>query len=142
MYFHDIQIRVRYAETDQMGYVYYGNYATYFEVGRVECLRNLGISYKELEEQGVMLPVRENKSTYLAPAKYDDLLIIRTIIKDLPSAKITFNHEIYNKCNANEQLIHTGETLLVFVNKENGRPCKPPENLINVLTPFFSKDKN
>lgn len=135
MYFHDIQIRVRYAETDQMGYVYYGNYATYFEVGRVECLRNLGISYRELEEKGIMLPVRENRSTFLAPAKYDDLLKVRTIIKHLPSARITFGYEIYNE---KDQLLHTGETLLVFVNKETGKPCKPPENLITLLTPYFT----
>ena len=88
---HKTKIRVRYGETDQMGYVYYGNYAQYLEVGRVEWLRNLGVSYKSLEESGIMLPVLEMKIRYFNPAKYDDLLTIETILTKVPSAKIEFD---------------------------------------------------
>lgn len=134
MFEHQTQIRVRYAETDQMGYVYYGNYATYYEVGRVESLRSLGLSYKELEEIGVMMPVLENKSKYIAPAKYDELLTVKTTIKKKPGIRILFHYEIYNE---SDKLIHIGETLLVFVNMKSGRPCEPPEIMSNLLTPFF-----
>lgn len=128
------QVRVRYAETDQMGYVYYGNYAAYYEVGRVESLRSLGLSYKELEEQGVMMPVLENKSKYLAPAKYDELLTIKTIIKKKPAVRIQFDYEIYNE---SDKLIHIGETVLVFVDMKTGRPCQQPEVMAKLLNPFF-----
>lgn len=128
------QIRVRYAETDQMGYVYYGNYAAYYEVGRVESLRSLGLSYKELEEQGVMMPVLENKSKYIAPARYDELLTIKTAIREEPQVRIQFHYEIYNE---SDKLIHTGETMLVFVNMETGRPCQIPDLMSKLLHPFF-----
>lgn len=128
------QVRVRYAETDQMGYVYYGNYATYYEVGRVESLRSLGLSYKELEEQGVMMPVYENKSKYLVPARYDELLTIKTTIKQKPSVRIHFNYEIYNE---SDKLIHIGETVLVFVDMKTGKPCGLPESMAKLLGPFF-----
>ncbi|UII33247.1 acyl-CoA thioesterase [Fulvivirga ulvae] len=128
------QVRVRYAETDQMGYVYYGNYATYFEVARVESLRSLGLSYKELEDQGVMMPVLENKSKYLAPAKYDELLTIKTTIKKKPAVRIQFDYEIYNE---SDKLIHIGETVLVFVDMKTGMPCLQPEMMAKLLNPFF-----
>ncbi|MBL6446991.1 acyl-CoA thioesterase [Fulvivirga sp. 29W222] len=128
------QVRVRYAETDQMGYVYYGNYAAYYEVARVESLRSLGLSYKELEDQGIMMPVLENKSKYLAPAKYDELLTIKTTIKKKPAVRIQFDYEIYNE---SDKLIHIGETLLVFVDMKTGRPCIMPEVMANLLNPFF-----
>ena len=131
---HEIQIRVRYAETDQMGYVYYGNYATYYEVARVETLRNLGFSYKLLEEQGVMMPVVENRSKYIRPAKYDDLLTIRVMLDEMPEKRITFKYEIYNE---HEKLINLGETVLAFVKTKNGRPCRAPESIVNLLKPFF-----
>jgi acyl-CoA thioester hydrolase len=134
MYSYETKLRVRYAETDQMGYVYYGNYSMYYEVGRVECLRNLGITYKELEEQGIIMPVVENHSQYLAPAIYDDLLTIKVIIKKMPSAKISFDYEIRNE---EGKLIHTGETILVFVNKISGKPTRPPKELNEVLNPYF-----
>jgi acyl-CoA thioester hydrolase len=134
MYTSETHVRVRYGETDQMGYVYYGNYAMYYEVGRVESLRQLGLSYKELEEMGVMMPVLENKSTFLSPALYDDLLKIVTIIRVRPGVKITFEYEIFN---GQEKLIHKGETTLAFVQKSNGKPCRPPEVFQKVLAPFF-----
>jgi acyl-CoA thioester hydrolase len=134
MYISETHVRVRYGETDQMGYVYYGNYASYFEVARVESLRQLGMTYKELEEMGVMLPVLENKSKYLSPALYDDNLRIVTTIKEKPGVRIRFEYEIFNEAN---KLIHQGETLLVFINRATGRPCKPPEAFDKVLDPFF-----
>lgn len=130
-----VSIRVRYAETDQMGYVYYGNYATYYEVARVECLRNLGFSYKIMEEQGIMMPVVENSSKYIRPAKYDDLLTIKIFVKEMPSKRITFEYEIYNE---REKLINLGVTILAFVNVKNGRACNAPESIIALLKPFFN----
>jgi acyl-CoA thioester hydrolase len=134
MYRSETKVRVRYGETDQMGYVYYGIYAMYYEVGRVESLRQLGLTYKELEDGGVMMPVLENKSKYHSPALYDDELRIVTTIKERPSVRITFYYEIFNDLG---KLIHEGETLLAFVNKTSGRPCRPPEHFQNVLKPFF-----
>lgn len=134
MYQSETKIRVRYGETDQMGYVYYGCYAMYYEVGRVESLRQLGLTYKALEEMGVMMPVLENKSKYLAPARYDDHLRIVTTIREKPAARIHFEYEIYNEDN---KLIHEGETLLVFINKATNRPCRPPAELEQVLAPYF-----
>lgn len=134
MYISETFLRVRYGETDQMGYVYYGNYASYFEVARVESLRQLGMTYKELEEMGVMMPVLENKSKYLSPALYDDNLKIVTTIREKPSVRIRFEYEIFNEAG---KMLHQGETLLVFVNKQNGKPCKPPAVFDKVLEPFF-----
>lgn len=134
MYVSETRIRVRYGETDQMGYVYYGNYAMYYEVGRVESLRQLGLTYRELEEMGVMMPVLENKSKYLAAALYDDDLRVVTTIREKPGVKIRFEYEIFNGAG---KLINQGETLLVFVDKRNGRPCRPPQVFQNVLKPYF-----
>jgi acyl-CoA thioester hydrolase len=133
MYAFDTFIRVRYAETDQMGFVYYGNYATYYEVARVECLRDLGVSYKELEEKGIQLPVLENYSKFIMPARYDDLLTVRVMIKKVPGVKITFNYEIYNP---EGELINLGETTLVFINTQTSRPCKPPQALVELLAQY------
>jgi acyl-CoA thioester hydrolase len=132
MYQHDYQYRVRYADTDQMGYVYYGNYARLYEIGRVEALRSLGLSYKEMEDSGVMMPVYENKSRFIAPALYDELLIIRTTIKTIPAARVVY--EIFNSSNT---LVHTGETTLVFVKMENNRLTLAPKALLEKLEVFF-----
>jgi acyl-CoA thioester hydrolase len=134
MYTSETQVRVRYGETDQMGYAYYGVYAMYYEIARVESLRQLGLSYKELEAMGVMLPVLENKSTFLTAALYDDLLKIVTTIHEKPGVRIKFEYEIFNEDN---KLIHQGETLLVFVDKKSGKPCRPPEVFQKLLEPFF-----
>jgi len=134
MYRSETTVRVRYGETDQMGFVYYGFYAMYYEVGRVESLRQLGLSYKELEESGVMMPVLENKSRYLSPALYDDELRIVTTIRERPSVRITFFYEIFN---GTGKLIHEGETLLAFVNKHTGKPCRPPAHFQEVLKPYL-----
>ncbi len=134
MYTSETHIRVRYGETDQMGYVYYGNYAMFYEVGRVESLRQLGLTYKELEDMGVMMPVLENHSRFLAAALYDDLLTVRTTIREKPGVRIRFEYEIFND---QGKLIHQGETHLAFVDKKTGRPCRPPEVFQQVLTPYF-----
>ena len=121
-------------KTDQMGFVYYGNYAVYFEVGRVEAMRHLGLSYKQLEQQGIMMPVLEHTSRYLQPATYDELLTLITAVKELPRARITFHYEIYNEA---DRLIHSGETQLVFLSAATMRPCRPPEALLALLRPYF-----
>lgn len=134
MYQSQILIRARYGEVDQMGYVYYGNYASYYEVARVESLRQLGLSYRELEKMGVMMPVLENHSKFLGPALYDEQLTIITTLKVKPSVRIKFEYEIFNE---HDQLIHTGETLLAFVNIKSGKPCRPPEIFEELLRPYF-----
>ncbi len=134
MYKSETSIRVRYSETDQMQYVYYGNYATYYEVGRVEALRQLGLTYKELEGMGVIMPVLENHSEFLFPALYDELLRIVVTINEKPTVRIRFHYEIYNE---HQTLIHRGETLLAFVNQKTGKPCRPPEAFQRVLAPYF-----
>lgn len=136
MFQHETKIRVRYADTDQMGYVYYGNYARFYEIARVESLRSLGLTYKELEDSGVMMPVLENHSKFLAPALYDEELTVRTTIKEIPRVRINFTYEIENESG---KVIHQGETKLVFVDMDSGRPCKMPTNMANVLAPFFDE---
>jgi acyl-CoA thioester hydrolase len=134
MYTSETFVRVRYGETDQMGYVYYGVYAMYYEVARVESLRQLGLTYRELEEMGVMMPVLENHSKYIAPGRYDDHLKIVTTLRELPGVRIKFEYEIFNESSA---LIHQGETLLVFIDKKTNRPCRPPKQMLDVLAPYF-----
>lgn len=124
MYSVETKIRVRYGETDQMGYVYYGVYAQYYEVGRVELLRSLGISYKELEEGGIALPVVNFEIHYKKAALYDEELTIITTIKELPSARIKFEYEIYN---AKKELLNIGKVVLVFVDFKTKKPCFAPE---------------
>lgn len=134
MYQHQIALRVRYAETDQMGYVYYGNYATYYEVARVEAFRELGFPYKNLEEMGIGMPVFSLKVNYHQPARYDDLLTITVSIPEQPRARIRFEYEIKNQ---DEKLINTGETELVFINMETGRPVRMPAVLAALLEPHY-----
>lgn len=128
------KIRVRYGETDQMGYVYYGNYAQFFEVGRVEWLRDLGISYKSLEESGIMLPVIQLNINYIKPAKYDDLLTIKTILHNKPLVKIEFDFEIINE---KEELLTTGYTRLVFMDMKKNKPIKAPQHLLDQIYAHF-----
>lgn len=118
-----------------MGYVYYGYYAMYYEVARVEALRKLGLTYREIEAMGIIMPVLENHSKFLLAGRYDELLRIVTTIKDKPTVKIAFQYDIYNEEN---KLIHQGQTLLAFVDQKSGRPCRPPEAMMRVLAPFFS----
>ncbi|WP_196891452.1 acyl-CoA thioesterase [Aureivirga marina] len=132
---HQTQIRVRYGETDQMSYVYHGNYAEYFEIGRIEWLRNLGISYKAMEESGVMLPVLDLNIKYLKPARYDDLLTLKTTLAKLPTAKIEYKYELFNE---NKELLTTGSTTLVFIDMKKNRPIKAPDYFLNKVKNFFN----
>jgi acyl-CoA thioester hydrolase len=126
----ETQIRVLYADTDKMGFVYYGNFAKYFEIGRVEALRSLGITYKNMEESGVMLPVLNYSVSYKNPARYDDILQIKTTINKIEGVKLSFDYEIFNEQN---QLICTANTTLVFTSTESQKPCKPPRNILEIL---------
>jgi acyl-CoA thioester hydrolase len=127
---HEINVRVRYSETDQMGVVYHGNYAQYFEMGRVEWLRNIGISYRWMEENGIMLPVVSLNINYKKPARYDDLLIVKTIFKKQESVKIEFDYEIRNE---KDELLTIANSTLVFVDMKTGRPVLPPEYILELL---------
>ncbi len=132
-----MQIRVRYAETDQMGYVYYGNYAAYYEVARTEIFRRLGINYKEMEATGTMMPVLELKCKYIRPAKYDDMLTIKLMLKTKPSgSRILFTYEVYNQ---EATLLNVGETTMVFVDMKTGRPKAVPELIHEKLDSYFSE---
>ncbi|APD05811.1 putative acyl-CoA thioesterase YneP [Flavobacteriaceae bacterium UJ101] len=122
-----INIRVRYSETDQMGFVYYGNYAQYFEVARVELFRGLGISYKSLEEDGIWMPVLNLNIQYIRPAVYDDLLSIEVSISEIKGSRIIFDYKIYNE---EEVLLNTAQTTLIFMNAETKRPTRCPEILL------------
>lgn len=127
------KLRVRYGETDQMGYCYYGNYAQYFEVGRVEAMRSVGMSYREMEERGIMLPVSDFTVKYHVPARYDDELIITTSIVSVKGARLLFYYEIHNE---NEDLVAKAHTTLVFVSVNNMRPVKAPDDFIGLLKKY------
>ncbi|MDP3354054.1 MAG: thioesterase family protein [Flavobacteriaceae bacterium] len=131
---HLTKFRVRYSETDQMGYVYYGNYAQYFEVGRVEWLRNLGISYKTMEDEGIMLPVIKLQINYLKPAKYDNLLTLKTTLVKKPGVRIQFSYELYNE---QKDLLVTGDTELVFIDIAKNKPTKTPTLLSQKIEMLF-----
>lgn len=133
---YEFKVRVRYAETDQMGVVYHGNYAQYFEMGRVEWLRNLGLSYKWMEENGIMLPVVSLSMNYKKPARYDDLIRVKTIFKSQTSVKIEFDYEIYNEEN---ELLTIGNSVLVFVDMKTGRPTLPPSYVVEKLLTFIEE---
>lgn len=126
----ETEIRVRYGETDQMGVVYHGNYAQYFEVGRVEWLRKLGVSYKQMEDSGIMLPVISLSVKFKKSARYDDLIKVKTQLVKTPSATIEFNYEITNEKN---ELLATGNTSLVFIDINRNRPTRCPEYLLDKL---------
>lgn len=127
---HDVQVRVRYSETDQMGVVYHGSYVPYFEIGRVEWLRNKGVSYKKLEESGVALPIVSMHLNYKKPARYDDMLTINTKLRNYSGVKIEFDCEIHNE---NHELLTTAHFILVFVDTKNGKPVVPPKYLLDIL---------
>jgi acyl-CoA thioester hydrolase len=124
------KLRVRYSETDRMGYVYYGNYAQYFEVGRVEALRALGLAYRKMEEDGIMLPVLKMDILYIKPAFYDDELTITSRIEKTPTSKIEFHHEVHNQ---NGELLNQAKVILVSVNSISKKPMKLPSSFIDTL---------
>lgn len=127
---HQTQVRVRYSETDQMGVVYHGNYIPYFEIGRVEWLRNKGISYKSMEDGGIALPIVSMNINYKKPARYDELLTVHTIFKSQSSVKIEFDCAIYNE---SDELLTTAQFILVFVSIKTGRPTAPPHYILEFL---------
>jgi acyl-CoA thioester hydrolase len=130
MHKHQIQVRVRYSETDQMGVVYHGNYIPYFEIGRVEWLRNKGVSYKIMEESGVALPIVSMTLNYKKPARYDELLTVTTTFKSQTSVKVEFDCEIHNEKN---ELLTTAHFILVFVDLLTGKPIQPPHYIKDIL---------
>ena len=135
MFITETLIRVRYAETDQMNVVYYGNYAQYFEVARAESIRNLGLTYKEMEAAGVMMPVVEMQTKFLRPAHYDDLLTIKTIMRELPADhRILFEHEVFNQ---EKKLLTLGKVTLYFVKIGSFEKTAMPETMRVLLSPFF-----
>jgi acyl-CoA thioester hydrolase len=134
MFTHTTKLRVRYGETDQMGYMYYGNYAEFFEVGRVEMLRSMGLTYRWMEETGIMMPVLELKCRYLKPALYDEEISIKVTMEKMPGVKIHFKYELFNE---KQELIHVGETLLAFINMKTNRPSLPPQEFLDKLKPYF-----
>lgn len=136
MYQHEFKKRVRYGETDQMGYLYYGNYAQYYEIGRVEMLRSLGLTYKAMEEQGIMMPVMSMQCRYLRPVLYDQLITIRTSVRELPINQIVFHMELYNE---NNKLVNGGTVKLCFVDMSTRKTIPAPEYLVAKLAPYFEK---
>lgn len=131
----DTEIRIRYGETDQMGYVYYGNYAQFFEVGRVEAMRKLGLSYRELEEKGYMLPVRDMSIRYFKAATFDDLIRIHTKVVSLEGVKLLFQYHIYKE----NVLLCEGTTTLIFVKKETMKPIAPPAFFMDELSKYIKE---
>lgn len=125
-----INIRIRYGETDQMGVVYHGNYAQYLEMGRIEWLRSLGVSYKKMEEDGIMLPVVSLSLNYKKSACYDDVIQVTTQLKKTPTAKIEFAYKIENELG---ELLTTAETTLVFIDMKTNRPMRCPDFLLEML---------
>ncbi|KAI9443770.1 4-hydroxybenzoyl-CoA thioesterase [Russula earlei] len=135
MYESETQLRVRYAETDQMGIVYYGNYAQYFEVGRVESIRGLGYTYKTMEEEGVIMPVIELNIKYLRSAMYDDLITVKTTVRELPdNHRIEFFQEVFNE---QGKLLTTGKVVLYFLDAKTRQKTTMPHTLKEKLLPYF-----
>ncbi len=134
---HDAYLRVRYAETDQMGFVYYGKYAEYFEVGRVELIRSMGLSYKEIEERGIFLPVVELKVQYKKPGRYDDLLRVRACLSEFPRSSFMTTYEIYNEA---EELVVSGSVKLAFFHREKLIPVRAPAYIVEAVSPFWKAD--
>ena len=137
MFTSESKIRVRYSETDQMRYAYYGHYAAYYEVSRTDMMRKTGVSYMQLEDMGIIMPVVEMHIRYYKPAKYDDLLTVKVILKEMPTARIKFFYEVYNE---DGEKINDGYTLMTFADMKTGRPVRPPKILVDALKPYFEND--
>ncbi|MBC7884806.1 MAG: acyl-CoA thioesterase [Saprospiraceae bacterium] len=135
MYSFDFKVRVRYGDTDMMGYLYYGNYPKLYEIGRVEAMRNIGLLYKDLEQKyDIMMPVVHVDARYILPGKYDEELMIRTILMELPTKMITFINEIYSEQNI---LIHRAEVKLFFIDMKTSKRVSCPEYMLQKLMPLF-----
>lgn len=139
MFVTETQLRIHYALTDQMGIVYYGHYAQFYEIGRTEAIRQIGFTYKETEAMGIIMPVVEMSSRFLRPAKYDDLITIKTIVREMPTHhKIVFNSEIYNE---KDELLNTGQTTLFFIDAKTMKRCNMPQVLKGKLQGYFVMKK-
>jgi acyl-CoA thioester hydrolase len=134
MFTTESRVRVRYGESDRMGYAYYGYYPLYYEVGRTEMMRSLGLTYKDMEDSGIILPVISLQANYLAPAFYDDLLTVKTILKEMPGVRIRFDYEIYNE---KGEKLNFGDTTLVFTDAKTRKPRRPPEYFLKRLEEYF-----
>ena len=134
MFEHQIKFRVLYSDTDKMGYMYYGQYAKYLEMGRVEALRSLGLSYKSMEESGVMMPVLELNTKYIKPLYYDDEITLVTNVVNMPDMRIYFKYELLNPAG---KLATVAETTLVFVDCSTGKPCLIPANFKSKIETYF-----
>ncbi len=134
MYCFESLIRVRYGETDRMGYLYYGHYPEYFEVSRTDMIRSLGLSYKEIEDMGIIMPVRSLKVDYRFPARYDELLKVKSCLCKLPEIKLDIDYEIKNE---EDKLICTGNTVLAFVDVKTRRPRRAPDFFLEAVRKYF-----
>jgi acyl-CoA thioester hydrolase len=134
MYCTETLIRVRYGETDRMGYMYYGHYPEYFEVSRTDMIRSLGLSYREIEDLGIIMPVRSLRVDYKNPAHYDEVLTVKSCLTKLPEIKLDIDYEIVN---ADKKLICTGNTILAFVNVKTRRPQRAPEFFLEAVRKYF-----
>jgi len=128
--YNEIDLRIRYGETDQMGIVYHGNYAQYFEIGRTEWLRNLGITYKQMEEEGIKLPVISLVVNFKKSVCYDDVIKVKTTLKKMPTASIEFDYKIENE---NGEIVTTGNTVLAFIDIVRNRPTRCPQHILDKL---------
>lgn len=135
MYCHESHIRVRYGETDRMGYLYYGHYPEYFEVARTDMIRSLGISYRQMEDEGILLPVRSLRIDYRQPALYDELLVVKSCLKSLPEVRLDIDYEIYNEKNT---LVCTGNSILVFVDAASRKPRRAPASFLDSVKKHFA----
>ncbi|MCL2511386.1 MAG: acyl-CoA thioesterase [Bacteroidales bacterium] len=134
MLIHETQLRVQYYETDQMGVVHHSNYIRYFEIGRTELMRHIGLSYKEIEDSGTVMPIVGIEVRYSFPARYDEIITIKSVIKEMPKVRMVFHYEIHNQ---QGKLLADGNATLAFVNKETGRPQRAPEHLTTALSRYF-----
>jgi len=135
MFITETQIRIHYALTDQMGVVYHGHYAQFYEIGRSEAIRQIGYTYKDVEAMGIIMPVVEVNSRFLRPAKYDDLITVKTTLKEIPTNfKIVFYAEIFNEL---DELLNTGMVTLFFVDASTMKRCDMPDELKNKLKAYF-----
>ncbi len=134
MFTHETLIRVGYTDTDQMGYLHHSKYVVYCETARIEAMREMGTCYKEIEDSGIFMPVISMKFNFIKPAFYDELLTVKTILREIPRARMKFEYEFYNESGA---LINTAEVTLAFINNKTRRPCFPSELLLESLNKYF-----
>ena len=132
---HETKLRVQYYETDQMGVVHHSNYIRYFEIGRTEMMSRINLSYKDMEDSGTVMPITNVEVRYCYPAHYDEIICVRSFVKELPKARMTFYYEIYNEAG---KLLADGNTTLAFLNKETGRPQRVPEMMVKAMEKYLS----